>query len=317
MIKLLKKGLCTLTAAVVLLAGAAVPAFAGGLAAFPELPKDQCVVDSAGMLSSDTETWLDTFNGTLQDQCKGAVIAVLTVQSTGALDIADYTAQAFNTWGVGDKTANNGVLLLLSRESPYYDNGDYYAAIGKGFGGTRVDTELSTILQNYMEDSFDAGNYDAAVQSAVNAIGQVIADQYGVSLNSSGQTGPQYQDRPAPFDWFGTLVTIVIWLAIIAFIISLFSGPRGGGYGGGGGTRNHFIWLGGFPGGYRRRYYPPHHHGGYGGPRPPHHGGFGGMGGGSFGGGFGGSRGGFGGGRGGFGGMGGGGSFGGGAGRGR
>ncbi len=48
-----------------------VPIFAEGLAEFPDLPKNVCVVDDADMLSSDTEAWLDDLNYALQEECKG------------------------------------------------------------------------------------------------------------------------------------------------------------------------------------------------------------------------------------------------------
>lgn len=292
----------------------ALPAQASNLADFPRLPDDTSVVDDADMLSRDTEQWLNAGNGTLQDKCKGATIAVLTVEDTGALSTEDYATQVFNDWGVGSKKENNGVLILLTRTSTQYPDGDYYAVLGKGLDGTRLSSELSMLLQKKMEDDFAAGNYDAAVRSTVNAIADIIADEYGVSLN--GNAAPH---RKSHF-WKNLLVAL-IWLAILGVVISMFVGPGSGNGGSRGGGRPIFVWMGGRPGYYRRRYPRRNYH-------PPYGGDFGGMGGGSTGGfgsgrsggfgGFGGSSGGFGGGSsGGFGGMGGGGSFGGGAGRGR
>lgn len=284
-----------------------LPAQATNLADFPRLPKDTSVVDDADMLSRDTEQWLNEGNGTLQDKCKGATIAVLTVEDTGALTTEDYATQVFNDWGVGNKKENNGVLLLLTRTSAQYPDGDYYVSLGKGLDGTRLSSELSMLLQKKMEDSFAAGDYDAAVRKTVSAIAESIADEYGVSL-----TGSSVGHKKS--SWLKNLLVVLIWLAILGFVISMFAGHGGGSRGGG---RPIFVWMGSRPGYYRRRYtHRPHGRGGFGD--------FGGMGGGSTGGfgsgrgGFGGGFGGFGGGSsGGFGGMGGGGSFGGGAGRGR
>ncbi len=290
----------------------ALPVQATNLANFPRLPKDTSVVDDADMLSRDTEQWLNEGNGTLQDKCKGATIAVLTVEDTGALTTEDYATQVFNDWGVGNKKENNGVLILLTRTSAQYPDGDYYVALGKGLDGTRLGSELSMLLQKKMEDDFADGDYDAAVRSTVKAIADIIADEYGVSLNGSSQGHKRS-------GLLKNLLVILFWLVLLGIVISMFAGPGGGSRGGG---RPIFVWMGSRPGYYRRRYprrnyYPPYDHGGFGD--------FGGMGGGSTGGfgsgrsgGFGGSSGGFGGGSsGGFGGMGGGGSFGGGAGRGR
>lgn len=285
-----------------------LPVQAADLADFPDFPRSTSVVDDAGMLSGSTEDWLDEANGTLQEKCEGATIAVLTVDNTGVLSTADYATEAFNTWGVGDRKEDNGVLLLLTRTSEKYPDGDYYAALGKGLDGTRLGSELSTVLQKKMEDPFADGDYDRAVKDTVTEMAEIIADEYGVDLYGNGH-------KKSHNGFFKSLLVIVVWLAILAVVISMFAGPGGHSRGGG---FPFFIW--GPPGGYYRRRgryyddrYPPNNRGGFGG--------FGGMGGGSSGG-FGSGRGGsggFGGGFGGggsFGGMGGGGSFGGGAGRG-
>ena len=283
---------------------------AAGLAELPKLPKDTSVVDVADMLSPETEEWLDTGNGQLQDICKGATIAVLTVQDTGVLEKADYAAEAFNEWGVGDKDEDNGVLVLLMRTSPQYADGDYYVALGQGLQGTQLDSELSMILQQQMEDDFARGDYDTAVRKTVDAIAETIRQQYGVSWEDAEEDDS---------DGWAVLIFVLVWVGIIVLVIAMVKSSPGGkggpgnGSGGGSGGRPIFIFNS-RPRYYRRypRYYPPRSGGFTGG-----FGGFGGSSGssGSFGG-SGGFGGGFGSGGGGFGGMGGGGSFGGGAGRG-
>ena len=54
------------------------PAYAAK-ADLPELPKDQCVVDEANVLSSSTEQTIIQLNNQLQANCEGATIGVLTV----------------------------------------------------------------------------------------------------------------------------------------------------------------------------------------------------------------------------------------------
>lgn len=50
-----------------------------------------------------------------------------TVDFTDGEDIADYAYDLFNKWGIGDKKANNGLLILLSIGAE-----DYYAEPGVG-----------------------------------------------------------------------------------------------------------------------------------------------------------------------------------------
>ena len=292
------------------------PAYAAK-ADLPELPKDQCVVDEANVLNSSTEQTIIDLNNQLQANCKGATIGVLTVEYTGNDSTEDYATQAFNAWGIGSSSQNNGVLILLVMESAQYADGDYYLTYGDGFRNTTLAKQSSAIAQT-MEDQFAARNYDGAVTTCARNVANTIADIYGVSLSGSTGNGstvqPGYQGSQSSGDSTLTdiltlVVSVVLLIVIIRSVAYVFASPCG------------WLWCFGGPRPPRRRRGPPPpppggFYGGFRGPRPPR-GGFGGMGGGSFGGGAG--RGGFGGGSfgGGFGGMGGGSSHGGGGGRGR
>lgn len=286
---------------------ALVPAAFAAPASLPDLPKDQCVVDDANVLSSSTVQTIQDLNTQLDASCKGAQIGVLTVDYTGSVSTEDYAVEAANTWGLGSSSENNGVLILLVMQSPEYADGDYYLTYGDGFRNTTLAKQSSAIAQT-MGDQFAARDYDGAVTTCARNVASTIADIYGVSLSGSagngstvqpGYQGGQSSGGSALTDILTLVVSVVLLIVIIRSMAYVFASPCG------------WLWCFGGPRPPRRRRGPP--------PPPPggFYGGFGGMGGGSFGGGAG--RGGFGGGSfgGGFGGMGGGSSHGGGGGRGR
>lgn len=62
---------------------ALAPAASASSIQLPSLPKDQCVVDDAGVLSDSTTSELETINAQLSSSCDGAQIGVLTVDYTG------------------------------------------------------------------------------------------------------------------------------------------------------------------------------------------------------------------------------------------
>ena len=327
---------------------AALAPEASAAASLPALPSGQCVVDDAGVLSSSTVQAITDLNAQLESSCNGAQIGVLTVDYTGNYSTEDYATEAFNTWGIGSASENNGVLILLVMESPLYDDGDYYVTYGDGLRNTTLAKQSSAIAQT-MEDQFAAQDYDGAVTTCAQNVANTLADIYGVSLSgSTGTAGGYYEDSPAPDDGPTTFedvvlgivmlfLTLLFFFILIVAVLRIFVAPIGYSMGF---RRGIFLW--GAPH-YRYRNPPPPPGPGFGPgygpgprndrprpprnnnrrpPRPPMGGGFGGMGGGSFGGGAG--RGGFGGGSfgggsfgGGFGGMGGGSSHGGGGGRGR
>jgi len=309
------KRISALVLAVVVSAAVLCPAaFAAQL---PSLPKDQCVVDDAGVLSSSTVQTITELNAQLESSCSGAQIGVLTVEYTGNDSTEDYATQAFNAWGIGSSSKNNGVLILLVMESAQYADGDYYLTYGDGFRNTTLAKQSSAIAQT-MEDQFAARDYDGAVTTCARNVANTIADIYGVSLSGStvqpGYQGEQSSGGSTLTDILTLVVSVILLIVIIRSVAYVFASPCG------------WLWCFGGPRPPYRRWGPrgPHNPppppGGYygsRGSRPPRGGGFGGMGGGSFGGGAG--RGGFGGGSfgGGFGGMGGGSSHGGGGGRGR
>ena len=63
---------------------ALAPAASAANIQLPSLPKDQCVVDDAGVLSDSTTSELKTLNAQLSSSCDGAQIGVLTVDYTGS-----------------------------------------------------------------------------------------------------------------------------------------------------------------------------------------------------------------------------------------
>ena len=317
------KRISALVLAVVVSAAVLCPAaFAAQL---PSLPKGECVVDDANALNSQVTQTIEELNAKLETNCKGAQIGVLTVQYTGNLSTEDYATEAFNAWGIGNATNNNGVLILLVMESAQYADGDYYLTYGDGFRNTTLAKQASAIAQT-MESDFANRDYSDAVITCANNVADTIASIYGVNLdNGSYENGstvqPGYQGGQSGggstlTDILTLVVGAVLLIVIIRSMAYVFASPCG------------WLWCFGGPRPpYRRRGRrgpppppPGGYYGGSRGPRPPR-GGFGGMGGGSFGGGAG--RGGFGGGSfgggfgGGFGGMGGGSSHGGGGGRGR
>lgn len=63
---------------------ALAPAASASSIQLPSLPKDQCVVDDAGVLSDSTTSELETLNAQLSSSCDGAQIGVLTVATPEA-----------------------------------------------------------------------------------------------------------------------------------------------------------------------------------------------------------------------------------------
>ena len=118
---------------------------------------------------------------------------MLTVDYTGNLTTEDYALQAFNTWGIGSSSENNGVLILLVMESQEYEDGDYYLTYGDGFRNTTLESQASALAQT-MEDDFVRQDYDDAVTTCARNVAQTIADIYGVSLSGGNTNNGSYNE---------------------------------------------------------------------------------------------------------------------------
>ena len=257
------KRVSALVLALVVGAAALCPA-ALAAASLPDLPKDECVVDDANILSDSTTQTIVDLNNQLQSSCNGAQISVLTVDYTGNYSTEDYATQAFNAWGIGSASENNGVLILLVMESPIYEDGDYYVTYGDGFRNTTLESQASALAQT-MEGDFVNRDYSDAVITCANNVADTIASVYGVNLNNGSYDDGSYAQPDDGPTTFGDIVlgivilfmSLMVMLIIVLFVFRVFIAPIGHAVGWNWGP---FAW--GYMAGSARRHYRP-------GPPPP------------------------------------------------
>lgn len=227
------KRVSALVLALVVGAAALCPA-AFAAASLPDLPRDQCVVDDANVLSDSTTQTIVDLNNQLQSSCNGAQIGVLTVDYTGNYSTEDYATQAFNAWGIGSASENNGVLILLVMESPIYEDGDYYVTYGDGFRNTTLESQASALAQT-MEGDFVNRDYSDAVITCANNVADTIASVYGVNLNNGSYDDGSYAEPDDGPTTFGDIVlgivilfmSLMVMLIIVLFVFRVFIAPIG------------------------------------------------------------------------------------------
>src|SRR5690606_6927487 len=82
-------------------------------------PKPQTnlyVFDYADLIESQDEQEMRKIAKALDDKTK-AQIVVVTVNDLAKMEIEDYALNLFRNWGIGDKEKNNGVLIMVNKES--------------------------------------------------------------------------------------------------------------------------------------------------------------------------------------------------------
>lgn len=275
--------LTALVCAVCLLAAVSVHA----LAAVPQRPENKYVLDSAGVLSEETEERIVTENRALFEE-NGAEIVIVAVDFLGGQEIEDYANDLFNSWGIGSSERNNGILLVLAIAE---DN--YYATCGDGLEDYFDGAKFRELLDDYLEEDFAKGDYDRGVMKFFDEVLDEVEDYYedyqdeynsvddwcdsedGYDISYNRGTFPSLWSRVMGF--VSGLIRVVILIVVLIVVLRLLSGAGRGGrggppYNGGGGGGNFWagMMLGNMMGRSRRRTWmaPPPPPGGFGGPGP-------------------------------------------------
>ena len=228
------------------------------------------VNDFAHAIDARSAAAIEAYCGNVE-RATGAQFAIVTVDTLDDEPVEDVANRLFTEWGIGKKTTNEGLLILLAikdRKNRVEVGYGLEPIVPDGFAGG-VLRGIRPILRQ--------GNYGGALLAAAQQLGQRIAQAKGVTIEGQPRRQTSGRDSEDGGGFFG----IIIFFVILMFILRGLSGRGRGGGSGMGGLITGMI-LGNMMGGGRR--------GGWGG------GGFGGGGGGGWGGGGGGGFGGFGGG---------------------
>ncbi len=201
-------------------------ALAAGLAtAFAELTYPALtgrVVDAAHILDPATVAALEARLAAQEAKTTDQVV-VATVPSLQGTSVEDYANRLFRAWQIGQKTKNNGVLLLVAPNER-----KVRIEAGYGLEGILTDAVSSLIIRNAIVPSFKAGDMAGGVRKGTDAVLEVLnLDPAEARDRAKRAEEPATSDE----DWFN-LILLFIMTAVWAYI--LWRASRGGGNGRGG-----------------------------------------------------------------------------------
>jgi uncharacterized protein len=200
------------------------------------------VVDAAGILNSDSKTILENRLRDYQDQ-SGHQVAVATVPSLEGYDIRDYGNQLFRLYALGDKTKNDGVLVLVAPAERKVS-----IEVGYGLEGDLTDAMSRIIIENGMIPRFKTGDWAGGLYAGLDDIQKVVGGQGDeVAKRLQSQSASSLGDA-IPFVIFFIIVLIIIFNTSRGGRMIFLPGP-GGNFGGGGFGGGGFGGGGGFSGG--------------------------------------------------------------------
>lgn len=196
---------------------------------YPKQTDKFFVNDYASVLSASAENKMYEQGKKLYYACKAQVVAV-TVNSLEGEEIEDYSYNLAKSWKLGDKDADNGILLLLSVKER-----KVRIEVGSGLEGALPDSKTGRILDTYGVDYFSENKFSEGMQSVYNSLINEVYIEYGLE--------PDADYEPVEDDdgqiWY------IVAVFILIFLFNFWSAKKGGG-------RIHFFPIG-FGGGFNSR----------------------------------------------------------------
>src|SRR5205814_1698756 len=112
------------------------------------------VVDNAEILKRETRDRLAVVLKSHEEATTNQ-IAVLTIPTIGEEAIEEYAVKVFESWKLGQKGKDNGVLLVVAPKDR-----KLRIEVGYGLEGALTDAVSSRIIRNVITPSFKAGDFD-------------------------------------------------------------------------------------------------------------------------------------------------------------
>lgn len=127
------------------------------------------VSDFAHVVSRRAVVELDRVCSHLDHSKADTQVAVVTIKSLDGGDVIDYATKLFNSWGVGRKATNRGVLILLS-----INDHKWRITVGRGLEAILPNSRAESIGQK-MAPHLRTKDFDGAVKTAVREIAQAVS----------------------------------------------------------------------------------------------------------------------------------------------
>ncbi|WP_437677424.1 TPM domain-containing protein [Sorangium sp. So ce131] len=212
------------------------------------------VVDTAGRLGAEDIRYLDAKLDRIRRQTGFEIVAFVAGSLEGET-IEDVAYKAFNTWQLGQRGADNGVLLVIAPSERRVR-----IETGKGVGGALTDLQSNDIIRQTISPLLREDRFRDAIDQGTVAIARAL-----IAGTPEEERRPAPGTRPAPdpvspiqigvtfialigafllalispsFRWF-------LWFALQALLLRGGGGRGGGGFGGGGGGGSGFGGGGG------------------------------------------------------------------------
>jgi uncharacterized protein len=169
------------------------------------------VVDLADLLSPEQEAELTRKLEALQ-AASSRQLVVATFPDLQGRSIEEYGVGLGRAWQIGQRQANNGILLIVAREER-----KVRIEVGYGLEGIMTDAISSRIIRNDIVPRFRAGDYPGGINAGADAIiAQLQAPPEAAEANArqaaAAESGRHRRGG-------GSFMPLFFWVIVFIFII--------------------------------------------------------------------------------------------------
>jgi len=146
------------------------------------------VTDNAEILSAAAKARI-TASLKVHEEATTNQLAVLTVPSLEGSTVEDFATKVFETWKLGQKGKDNGVLLLIAPKDRRLR-----IEVGYGLEGSLTDVAASRIIRNVITPRFKANDFDGGIEQGIEAIIGELTGKPVAAASAAADTGSAKQE---------------------------------------------------------------------------------------------------------------------------
>ncbi|MCG6146016.1 TPM domain-containing protein [Leptospira bandrabouensis] len=173
------------------------------VSSYPVPKLERRVMDHAGILSEATVNQLESNLKQFEAETSNQIAVYITPNLQGET-IEDVSMEIFDEWKLGQKSKNNGVLLIIAPTER-----KMRIAVGRGLEGALTDIQAKQIIRNELRPGFQSGDMDGGVTAGVNAIMAAIRGEYAPSEDDVATTGNSSEEEVFSSGLVGGIFTLI------------------------------------------------------------------------------------------------------------
>ena len=166
--------------------------------------------DFAGILTVNEKSELEKLVRDFEKSA-GVEIAVVMLGSLEGRSVEDVSNEIFNSWGIGKKDKDNGVLILISMNEK-----KIRIEVGYGLEASLTDGRCGYIIRNRIAPAFKEGRYFDGLKAGINGIEDVVAGK-SQDVDSASKFSPNS----------GSIAFLIVWQLFCLFYASTVAGLLG------------------------------------------------------------------------------------------